>query len=236
MRTLRFVTTKRVSGPSAPTSTRAMIRSTQHSALAKSFLRPLIQFAGIAFNRPFGGQFVDLCRVDARIDRPGHQSHATRLRFIAVFRHQRGSGKHSDARLANRDDVRPCAHDPKECDHVVHKGAKIEAAFGLRHVAKIMPVGDKDVMVGQHRFDRGAQKCREMARHGGDQQHPWLWRFDFLPEVKQRCKRREVSKAPASRRVGQFVRSKGQGSRRAFPAPAASGRNRSTKSACAPYA
>jgi hypothetical protein len=73
---------------------------------------------------------------------------------------------------------------------MIDKTIEIETAFGIGNIAKIMPVGYEDVMIGQHRFGRGAQKRRKVARHGSNQQHPRLRRFGFLPEVKQRCKGR----------------------------------------------
>ena len=51
---------------------------------------------------------------------------------------------------------------------MVNEGAEIEAAIGEGHIANVMPVGDVDVVAGQHCFDRRAQQCREMARHRRD--------------------------------------------------------------------
>ena len=118
--------------------------------------------------RPLNGQLVDFGRVDARIDRPRHQGHAAGLRFITVFRHQRDGSEDGDAGLADGDDVRSCPHHLQELNQVVNEGAEIEAALGEGHIANVMPVGDIDVVVGQHRFDRRAQQCREMTRHRRD--------------------------------------------------------------------
>ena len=96
--------------------------------------------------RLWHGQFVDFGRVDARIDRPGHQGHAAGLRRIAVFRHQRRGGEDGDARLAHGDDVGARAHHSQEFNQMVNVGAEIEAAIGEGHIANVMPVGDVDVV------------------------------------------------------------------------------------------
>ena len=58
-----------------------------------------------------------------------------------------------------------------EPDQVVDVVVEVEGAGGQRHVARVHPVGDVDVMLGQHLLDRAAQQRREMPRHRGDDQH-----------------------------------------------------------------
>jgi hypothetical protein len=77
---------------------------------------------------------------------------------------------------------------------MVNEGAKIEAARGEGHIANVMPVGDVDVVAGQHCFDRRAQQCREMTRHGSHQENPWLCRPGCLLEVKQRGEGRGIDR------------------------------------------
>jgi hypothetical protein len=77
---------------------------------------------------------------------------------------------------------------------MVNERAKIEAAPGDRHIANVMPVGDVDVVAGQHCFDCRAQQCREMTRHGSDQENPRLARAGCLLEVKQRGEGRGIDR------------------------------------------
>ena len=57
-----------------------------------------------------------------------------------------------------------------------HVGDRVDIVFEVkragagRHIARILPVGDVDVVVGQEGFDGAAQQRRVMSRHGGDQQ------------------------------------------------------------------
>ena len=67
-------------------------------------------------DRLIDGELVDLCWIDARIDRACHQGHAARLRFVAVLRYERGGREDGDAGLANRDDVRP---GPMTCRNLI---------------------------------------------------------------------------------------------------------------------
>ena len=67
-----------------------------------------------------------------------------------------------------------------------------EAAVRGRHVARIVPVGDVDVVLGQHGAHGGAQQRREMAGQRRDQQHARLRLLDVLLEMQQRAERRDV--------------------------------------------
>ncbi len=55
-------------------------------------------------------------------------------------------------------------------DHVVDIVVEIERALRQRHHARIDPVGDVDVVIGQKGFDRAAQQRGVMARHRRDDQ------------------------------------------------------------------
>jgi hypothetical protein len=55
-------------------------------------------------------------------------------------------------------------------DQIVDVVVEIEAALGERHHARIRPVGDVDVVAGQHRVDGAAEQRRVMARHRRDDQ------------------------------------------------------------------
>ncbi len=66
------------------------------------------------------------------------------------------------------------AEELQHLDHVVDVVVEIEAAGRHRHHARVGPVGDVDVMIGQERFDRAAQQRRVVARHRRDDQHARL--------------------------------------------------------------
>ncbi len=55
-------------------------------------------------------------------------------------------------------------------NHVVDIVVEIERALRQRHHARIDPVGNVDVVIGQKGFDRAAQQRRVVARHRRDDQ------------------------------------------------------------------
>ena len=120
------------------------------------------------------GELVHGGRIDARIDRAAHQDHRHRHVGIVVGFHQRDRGHHRHRRLAHRDDVGVAAERVQDRDHVVDVIVEIEAAFRQRHHARVDPIGDVDVVVGQERLDRAAQQRGEVARHRRDDQQPRL--------------------------------------------------------------
>ena len=74
------------------------------------------------------GQLVDLGRVDARVDRAGHQRHAARLAGVLGLGHDGGGGQHLHAGLAHRDHVRAGTHLLEEADQVLDVVVEAEAA------------------------------------------------------------------------------------------------------------
>ena len=64
-----------------------------------------------------------------------------------------------------------------------------EAAGMKRNVARIVPVGDVDVVVLQQRLHGAAQQGREMAGHRRHQQQPRLLGRILLLEMQQRAER-----------------------------------------------
>ena len=58
-----------------------------------------------------------------------------------------------------------------EVDDVIDEVVEVEAAHGQRHVARVDPVGDVEIVLRQHRLDGAAQQRRVVARHRRDQQH-----------------------------------------------------------------
>ena len=89
---------------------------------------------------------------------------AARLRGIAGLRHHRGGDEHGDTRLAHRHDVRARPDRLQETDQVRDIVVEAEPAVHERDVAHVVPIGDVDVVLRQHRARGRAQQCGEMAR------------------------------------------------------------------------
>ena len=69
-----------------------------------------------------------------------------------------------------------------------------ERAVAERHVAHVVPVGDVDVVLGEHGAHGGAQQRREMAGQRRDQQHARLRHVDVLLEMQERTERRDMGR------------------------------------------
>ena len=119
----------------------------------------------------FLGELVHRGRIAARVDRAAHQRDRARRVRVLVGLHQRGRGQHRHRRLAHRDDMGVAAEAMQDADDVVDVVVEIEAALRQRHHARVHPVGDVDVVVGQEGFDRAAQQRGVVARHRRDDQH-----------------------------------------------------------------
>ena len=147
------------------------------------------------------GEIVDLGRVDAGVDRAGHQRHRARLRRIVGLRHHRRRHQRGDARLAHRHQMRARPHRLEKAHDVADIFVEAEAPFRDRYVARIVPVGDVDVVLGQHGAHGGAQQCGEMSGQRRDQQHARLRLVDVLLEMQQRGERRPVGRLFADRHL-----------------------------------
>ena len=130
-------------------------------------------------------ELVHFCRIDPRVDGPGHQRHAARLGPMTPLSHDGDGGEHGDAGLAHRDDVGLGSHRLEEPDDVGDVVVEPEPPGGERHVARIVPVGQVHVVIREHGADGGAQERREVARHGRDQEHARLVARNVLPEAQQ---------------------------------------------------
>ena len=146
------------------------------------------------FDRPRLCELVDPGRIHPRVDRPRHQSHAARHCGIAGLRHGRGGGKRRHCRLAHRDDMRARSHHTQEANDVIDELVEAEAPFAQRHVARVLPVGDVDIVLGQHHLHGVAQQSGEMARHRRHQQNARVRARMVLAEVEQRSERRVVGR------------------------------------------
>ncbi|MGX1148954.1 hypothetical protein AB7M15_004776 [Bradyrhizobium ottawaense] len=111
---------------------------------------------------------------------------------MVVLAHDRGGRERRYRRLADRDHVRARAELSEEIDQMLGVVVEPEAALAARDVARIVPVGDVDVVVLQQRLHGAAQQRCEMAGHRRHQQHARLLRHAVLPEVQQRAERCRV--------------------------------------------
>ena len=121
-----------------------------------------------------GGEFVRLLGVARGVHRRAHQHHRRRPAGVARRRHQAGRGHHRDAGLADRHHGDPVAVLREMLDHldqVVGVVVEVEITVAQRNVARVDPVGDVDVVLGQHVGDRAAQQRGVVARHRRDDQH-----------------------------------------------------------------
>ena len=130
---------------------------------------------------------LTLVGIDARVDRARHQRHAARLRRVAAGRHHRGGDERLDAGLAHGDDVRAGAELLEEADQVVDVVVEAELALREADVARVVPVGDVDVVVGQQRSHRVAQQRGEVPGERRHDQHAGLARGDILLEIQHRA-------------------------------------------------
>ena len=118
-----------------------------------------------------GGQVVDRGRGFAGIDRPAHHHHRFRQR-LAMRRHQRDRGEHRHGRLADADHVEVVGADV--ADEVLHVGdviVQVERALAGRDHARIGPVGDVDLVVGEQGLHGVAQQGRVVAGQRRHHQH-----------------------------------------------------------------
>ena len=100
------------------------------------------------------------------------RSSPRRRRGMRILRHDRHCRERRNARLTNRDEVRTRPHGGQKIHDVAGIFVKAEPTRGKWHVARVVPVRDVDVLVRQHRLDRVAQQCGEVARHRRDDQDP----------------------------------------------------------------
>ena len=119
-----------------------------------------------------------------------HQRQARGLRRIAAGSHQRDCRERGDGRLADREHMRVRADLVDEVDHVRDVFVEAEPSGRQRDIARVVPIGDVHVVVGEHRVHGAAQQRREMPGHGSDDQHARLARHrPRLAEMQQRAER-----------------------------------------------
>ena len=136
-----------------------------------------------------GRQFGHHGRCRGGVDRPPHQDHRGGLVGIVVLGHQGNRAQNRHGRLAHRDDVGLRAEVRQERHHVRNVVFQIEGAAGQRHRARVEPIGDVDVVLGQQRLDRAAQKRGVMTRHWRDNENRWMHLIGRTFEMDESAKR-----------------------------------------------
>ncbi len=115
-------------------------------------------------------ELVDLGRAAPGVDRAAHQGHAGGGCRVAVGLHQRRRREQRHRRLANSDRVHAWSEMSENLTQIDDVVVEIEGPQRQRHHARIGPVGDVHVVVGQEGLDRAAKQGRVMARHRRDDQ------------------------------------------------------------------
>ena len=135
-------------------------------------------------------QLVHLRGVDARIDRPGHERHALRLCRVLRLRHDSDGGENLHARLAYGQQMGARPEHAQPLNDVVDIILEAEDAGGKGDVARIMPIGNANIVIGEQRLDRLAQEGCEVPRKRGHHQHARLSLLNVFLEMQQRPERR----------------------------------------------
>ena len=104
----------------------------------------------------------------------------------------------------------------QELDEVPDVVVEAEPAGGETDVAGIVPIGDVDVVLGEHGAHGGAQERREMTRQRRDQQHARLRHVDVFLEMQERPERRDVARLLAHRHFAVSDLHRGDAERRAM--------------------
>ena len=135
------------------------------------------------------GQRVHHGGIDARVDGSAGQYQRQRHARIAVGFHQCSRSQHGHRWLAHRKHMHVAAKKAEHIHHQVDVVVEIEPACRQRHVARVLPIGDVDVVVGQKRLDRAAQQRCKVAGHGRHEQQARMGsrtpRIDAALEVHQ---------------------------------------------------
>ena len=140
--------------------------------------------------RAGGRDAVDLRRVLARVDGPGHERHAPRRRGIPILGEERDGREDRNARLAHRDDMHVGSQGLQEPPHEIDVVVQIEPARRERDEAGIDPVGEVEVVIGQEPLDGVAQERCVVARERSDHQHLRVAAARVALEVDQIAERR----------------------------------------------
>ena len=114
------------------------------------------------------GERVDRGRIDPCVDRPAHQGHRGRQVAVAGGLHQRDRRQHRYRGLAHGHDVDARPQPMMDGDQVVDVVVEVEGPSATGTMRASDPVGDVDVVVGEHGGDGAAQQRGVVAGHRRD--------------------------------------------------------------------
>ncbi len=103
---------------------------------------------------------------------------------MIVFGHDRHGRKRRDAGLADGDKACAWADYAQKIDDVFDVFIEAETPRDQRNVAGVVPIGDVDIVIGQHRPSRFTQQCGEVSRHWRDDQDTRAGFGHVLPEMQ----------------------------------------------------
>ena len=114
------------------------------------------------FVRPLGCVIVHCRWRFARINRPAHHRQRARTQRMLLRRHNRRSGIGRNRWLADREHMRAApsriwAKKFQPLNQIINIGFKVEPATRQRHIARVLPIGDIDIIRAHHPFDGATQ-------------------------------------------------------------------------------
>ena len=121
---------------------------------------------------------------------------------IVLGLHARDRREHRHRGLAHRYDVGVAAEQMQDRDQIVDVVVEIEAALRNRHHARVNPLGDVDVVVGQEALDGAAQQRRVMPDIGATMSRRGCGRRGRCSKARSKCNRRQKGRSHATRCTG----------------------------------
>jgi hypothetical protein len=95
--------------------------------------------------------------------------------------------------LTDREDMHVAFEESKDSNQRVDIIVEVKTPRRQRHIARVLPIRDVDLVARQEGLDRTAQQCGEVSGHECDQQHAWVLcgscPSDFPLEVQGHGKR-----------------------------------------------
>ena len=101
--------------------------------------------------------------------------------------------------LAHSDDMHAGAEHLQKGDDVIDEFVEAALTMPQAYVARVVPVGDIDIMVGEKGLRRATQQRRKMSRHRRHQEHSGLRRRYVFFKVQQSAERCAMNRRLAHR-------------------------------------
>ena len=109
---------------------------------------------------------------------------------MVLRRHHCGRGIGRNRRLADGQHMRAAsacvgAEKFEPLNEIINIGFEVKATARQRHIARIFPIGDVDIMRDHHALDCPTQKRRKMPGHRRADEKPGLCTAPFVHETLQ---------------------------------------------------